>query len=84
MGSYANGVQTWMFSVRTNEERRGDRRRAARQLGLFKLERECRRVKVGKRNVKAWRVCGTPEFVEHARIVARLAEEFSKHEAEAN
>jgi len=81
MGSYANGVQMWMFGAGTNEEVRADRRRVARQLGLFKFERECRTVKVGKRDVKAWRICGTPEFVEHAQVVARLAEEFSKHEA---
>ena len=80
MGSFRNEVQTWMFGARTDEQRRGDRRRAAGQLGLLKLERECRTVKVGKRDVKAWRVCGTAEFVEHAQIVSRLAEEFSKVE----
>ena len=80
---YRNGVQTFLGIARSVEELRLDRRRAARQLGLFKCERECRTVLVGKRLVKAWRVAGTPEFVEHARIVARLAEEFSKVESAA-
>ena len=74
---YVNGVQTFLLIARTAKESLGDRRRAARQLGLFRMERESRCVEVGKRKVKAWRVPGTPEYLEHARIVARLAEEFS-------
>jgi len=77
MERYANGVQTFLPCARTAEELREDRRRAARQLGLPRMERECRTVVVGGRRVKAWRVAGTPEFQEHARMVARLATEFS-------
>jgi len=65
-------------SATTNEDLRNERRRAARQLGLFTFERNCRSVLVGKRRLKAWRVRGTPEFDEHARIIAQLSEEFSK------
>lgn len=75
---YANGVQTFLPIVRTDEERREDRNRAARQIGLVRMERECRSVVVGNRRVKAWRVPGEPEFGEHAEMVARLAEEFSR------
>jgi hypothetical protein len=68
--------------ARSVDDLREDRRRAARQLGLFRLERESPSVKVGGRVLKAWRVPGTPEFEEHARIVVRLAEEFAKIEAQ--
>jgi len=74
---YGNGVQTFLPVARTVSELRADRRRAARQMGLFKLERESPSVQVGNRRLKAWRVPGTAQFVEHARIVARLAEEFA-------
>lgn len=74
---YANGVQTFLPVVRTDEERREDRNRAARQIGLVQLERDCRSVMVGRRRLKAWRVPGEPEFTLHAEMVARLAEEFS-------
>jgi hypothetical protein len=74
---YAGGVQAFLPCTRSAEELSEDRRRAARQLGLFRLERESGTVLVGKRRVKAWRVAGTAEWREHARIVARLAEEFS-------
>lgn len=77
MKRYANGVQTFLAHVRTDEERRADRNRAARQIGLKRFERECRSVMVGARRLKAWRVSGEPEFAEHAAMVARLAEEFS-------
>jgi hypothetical protein len=77
MELYANGVQMFFQVGRSEDDLREDRRRAARQLGLFTLERECRTVQVGVRKLKAWRVPGEPEFYEHARIVARLAEEFS-------
>lgn len=80
MERYANGVQMFVAVARSAEDLRLDRRRAARQLGLFELERKSPSVMVGKRLVKAWRVPGTLEFAEHARIVARLAEEFAKIE----
>jgi hypothetical protein len=70
-------VQTFLPVVRTDEERREDWRRAARQIGLIQLERECRSVMVGRRRLKAWRVPGEPECTLHAEMVARLAEEFS-------
>jgi hypothetical protein len=44
------------------------------------MEREGRSVLVGKRRVKAWRVAGEPEFNEHARKVALMAEIFSRSE----
>jgi hypothetical protein len=73
-----NGVQMFLGVTRTPDELSEDRRRAARQMGLFRFERECRVVVVGKRKFKAWRVPGTAEFQEHARIVAKLVEEFSR------
>ena len=81
MERYANGVQMFLGVARSPEELREDRRRAARQLGLFELERKSPSVMVGKRRLKAWRVPGTSEYFEHARIVARLAEEFARIEA---
>jgi hypothetical protein len=80
MVRYGNGVQMFIGVVRTVDELRMDWRRAARQLGLFRCERESRSVMVQARRIKAWRVPGTPEFNVHARIVARLAEEFSQGE----
>jgi len=77
MARYENGVQMFFGVARTPEDLREDRRRAARQLGLFVLERNSPSVMVGKRRLKAWRVPGTAEFLEHARIVAKLAEEFA-------
>jgi hypothetical protein len=77
MPQYQHGVQTFLPLTRTPNELAADRRRAARQLGLFRLERESPLVVVGKRKFKAWRVPGTPQFKEHARIVAMLAHDFS-------
>jgi len=77
MERYANGVQSFLPTTRSADELREDRRRMARQLGLFRLERNSRTVTVGNRQFKAWRVPGTPEFAEHARIVAHIADEFS-------
>jgi hypothetical protein len=70
----------WIVDALTDEDRRMERRRAYREIGLFKLEREGRSVLVGRRRVKAWRCAGTPEFHEHARLVAVVAEAFSRAE----
>jgi hypothetical protein len=75
---YTNGVQIFLPTSRSADELREDRRRMARQIGLPALERNSRTVTVGNRRLKAWRVPGTPEFAEHARMVARMAEEFSR------
>lgn len=77
---YATGVQMFIPTTRTPDELRADRRRAARQLGLFKLERDSPTLLVGNRRVKSWRIPGTPEFSEHARLVAHLAALFSHTE----
>lgn len=77
---YANGVQMFLPTTRTADDLAADRRRAARQLGLFAFERACPTQLVGKRRLKNWRIPGTPEFSEHARLVARLAAEFSHTE----
>jgi hypothetical protein len=58
-------------------ELREERRRVWREIGLTQMEREGRSMLVGKRRVKCWRVAGTPEFVEHARLVACVAEALS-------
>jgi hypothetical protein len=59
-------------------EEREERRRVWREIGLTKMERDGRSVLLGKKRVKAWRVPGTSEFVEHARLVACVAEVFSR------
>jgi len=73
---YANGVQTLFGVVMSEEDRRQERRKMCRQIGLFRFERECRSVVVGKRRLKAWRVPGEVEFKQHAEMVARVAAEF--------
>lgn len=74
---YECGVQQVIPLCCRAEELRAEQRRAARQVGLYALERNCRSVQVGGRRLKAWRVPGTAEYTEHAAMVARLAEEFS-------
>jgi len=74
----SNGVQMWIPGALTPDEARAERRRVWREVGLGKLERECRTVVVGGRRVRAWRVAGTPEFEEHARLVAAVADAFSR------
>lgn len=73
-----DGVQTLIPGALTPEELRAERRRCASEIGLLRLERDSPSVLCGRRRVKAWRVAGTPQFVEHARLVALLAEAFSK------
>jgi len=74
-----DGVQTLISYALRPDDLRAERRRAASEIGLFKLERESPSVMVGNRRVKAWRVAGTPEYLEHARLVALLAEAFSNY-----
>jgi len=71
------GVQGLIAGVLSADDLREERRRVWREVGLTRMEREGRSMVVGKRRVKAWRVAGTPEFVEHARVVAMVAEVFS-------
>lgn len=73
-----DGVQTLIPGALTPEELSAERRRCASEIGLLRLERDSPSVLCGRRRVKAWRVSGTPEFTEHARLVALLAEAFSK------
>jgi hypothetical protein len=74
----SDGVQGLIPGALAPGELREERRRVCRELGLTKIEREGRSILVGKRRVKAWRVRGEPEFVEHARLVALVAEVFSR------
>jgi hypothetical protein len=76
-----DGVKTLIPGALTPEELRAERRRCASEIGLLRMEREGRSVLVGNRRVKAWRVSGEPEFYAHARLVALLAEAFSKESA---
>ena len=76
----ADGVQMLIPGALNAEELRLERRRAYSEMGITKMEREGRSVMVGKRRVKAWRSPGTPEFAEHARLVALVAEAFSGEE----
>jgi len=76
MGS--DGVQSLIPGALTPDELREERRRVWRDMGLTKMEREGRSVMAGARRLKAWRVPGTPEFEEHARKVAKVAEVFSR------
>lgn len=73
-----DGVQMWIPGGLTEQDRRMERRRVWREVGLMKMEREGRSVLVGARRLKAWRVPGTPEFHEHARLVAMVADAFSR------
>jgi hypothetical protein len=73
----ADGVQMIVPGALNAEGMRIERRRAYSEIGLTAMERECRSVMVGKRRLKAWRVPGTPEFSEHARLVGLVAEAFS-------
>jgi hypothetical protein len=75
-----DGVQSLLPGALTPDELREERRRVYRELGIVKMEREGRSVLVAGRRVKAWRVAGTLEFVEHARLVALAAEVFSRAE----
>lgn len=74
----SDGVQMVVPGVLTPDELREERRREYRAMGIVRMERAGRSVLVGKRRVKAWRVAGTPEFTEHARLVACCAEAFSR------
>ena len=71
-------IQMLIPGALTRAERHAERQRVWKELGLAKMEREGRSVLVGKRRIKAWRVSGTPEFAEHARLVAKMAEVFSR------
>jgi hypothetical protein len=72
-----DGVQTLIPGALSAEELRIERRRAYTELGILKMERDGRSVMVGKRRTKAWRCPGTPEFEQHARLVAQVAAAFS-------
>jgi hypothetical protein len=71
------GVQALIPGALTQDELRDERRRVCREIGLTQMEREGRSMLVGRRRVKAWRVPGEPEYLEHARLVALCAEIFS-------
>jgi hypothetical protein len=73
-------VQTLIPGALTPDELREERRRAYREMGITKMEREGRSVMVGAKRLKAWRCPGTVEFAEHARLVALVAEAFSGEE----
>lgn len=73
----SDGVQMLIRGALRPDELREERRRVYRELGIVKMERDGRSVLVGKKRVKAWRSPGTPEFQEHARLVALAAEAFS-------
>lgn len=75
-----DGVQMLIPGGFDAEALREERRRVFRDLGIARMERECRSVLVGKRRVKAWRVRGTPEFADHAVLVALMAEVFTRSE----
>jgi hypothetical protein len=75
-----DGVQMLIPGALAPAESREERRRAYRELGILKMEREGRTVLEGKKRVKAWRSPGTPEYAEHARLVALVAEAFSRGE----
>ena len=76
----SDGVQSLLPGHLDADALREERRRVFRELGIAQMEREGRSVVVGKRRVKAWRVAGEPEFNEHARKVALMAEIFSRSE----
>jgi hypothetical protein len=73
----SEGVQMLIPGALNDEEMRIERRRAYAEMGIARMEREGRSVLVGKRRLKAWRVPGTPEFTQHARLVAWVAAVFS-------
>lgn len=75
-----DGVQMLIPGGLDADALRAERRRVFRELGIAQLERECASVLVGNRRVKAWRVPGTLEYREHARLVALMAEVFSRRE----
>lgn len=72
-----DGVQMLIPGALSPEETSVERRMVAAELGIPRLERQCRSVRVGNRKVKAWRVKGEPEFEEHARLVGLMAGVFS-------
>jgi len=74
------GVQMLVPGALSPDELREERRLVCREIGLTKMEREGPSMLVGRRRVKCWRVRGTPEFAEHARLVACVAEVFSRLE----
>ena len=71
-------IQMLIPGALTRAELHAERQRVWKGLGLARMEREGRSVLVGKRRIKAWRVQGTPEYDEHARLVAMMAEVFSR------
>jgi hypothetical protein len=77
MKAVVKGVRLPVKLGETVEELRGDRARAARLFALVMFEMACRTVRVGGREVSAWRIVGSWESIEHECLVEAAGERLS-------